>query len=232
MILYDNRSWTSAVFTWNGTVWPTIWRLFFCLVWYVVASYVVSMYLRVNFGSEGHSILGGTMSFLMIFRANQAYARYWEGRSFVSFLFSDIRDFVVLSLLYLRGGVSSSTWLFRVGGVDKRRFSLEDKFDEKVREARCDIIRLCVCLAITFKMHTRICYDGYCFGEISKDTKWKIDFDRFRLRQMMPETEWALVDEHIGIMEPDGFVLQAEDAIEHFTQQFKGDPDVPPAHWP
>mmetsp|Transcript_89558 Transcript_89558/g.191911 ORF Transcript_89558/g.191911 Transcript_89558/m.191911 type:complete len:460 (-) Transcript_89558:58-1437(-) len=234
MILYDNSDWFEVIFTYFGTVWSQIRTKFIFIVLYAIAAYAVACYYEYNFGSEGRTILFGTMSFLLIFRANQAYTRYWQGRCVVSEFFSDIRDFIMLSLIYIRGGLHTSTFLFHGGpGIPPKSHFYEDAFDLKATELRINVVRLCVALAVSFKLHTRIALDGYCFGSISGETKWLVDWDRLRLLQLLTVEEFRIVDACMGIS--DEGAPPAKDALASLVKQFKGDSEKrggPPPGFP
>jgi len=229
MILYDNKVWHTVVFKYTGTVWPQIGLPLFLLTWYAIGSYAFAVHYEFNIGNEGELIFGSTMSFLLIFRANQAYTRYWEGRTHCAYFFSDLRDFLMLCMLYMRGGIFTSLWLFRGGGASRIRCPIEDEFDIKARIARVDLMRLTIALAVSFKLHTRICLEGYCFGSISKENKWLIDYDRLRLRQLLTDMEFRIVDAYIGIDDPNR--VSADKALKKLVNQFRNSTE-PPESWP
>lgn len=236
MILYKSDRWYDVIFATAGTVWPHISSCFFFTTIYALACYGFQMYYQYNVGSEGRTILMGTMSFLLIFRANAAYARYWEGRKAISHFFSYLREFVMLSLVVVRGGIASANW--NHGFKGDARIKVEDHFDRKARDLRVDVVRLCVALAVSFKLHTRIALNGYCFGSIDANAKWRVDWDRFRLRQLLSMDEFLLVDEVVGFG-PNEQVQRDEhdDLLKHFARQFRGPfsaqgPQGPPDDWP
>mmetsp|Transcript_34223 Transcript_34223/g.107382 ORF Transcript_34223/g.107382 Transcript_34223/m.107382 type:complete len:467 (+) Transcript_34223:123-1523(+) len=234
MILYSGNNWFEVIFTYVGTVWPQIKVRFFLTAAYSVMAYIFCS-VEGNVGSEGRTILFGTMSFLLIFRANQAYSRYWQGRNMVTDFFSDLRELIMVSLIYIRGGVCTSTFLFHGGpGIPPKWVIPEDAFDKMAREMRVDVVRLSVALAVAYKLHTRVAWDGYCFGRISREVKWYVDFDRFRLRLLLSEEEFELVDGRLGIDDP--IEKDVPDMLQHLCQQFgigsvEGRDD-PPADWP
>lgn len=234
MILYASGDWFQIILTYAGTVWPRIKTKFWVSALYTTAAYVLCT-IEGNVGTEGRTTLFGTMSFLLIFRANQAYSRYWLGRSMVTQFFSDLREIIMVSLIYIRGGASTSTFLFHGGpGIPPKWALPEDAFDKLAREMRVDIVRLSIALAITYKLHTRVAHDGYCFGHIEKDAKWNCDFDRYRLRLLLTDEEYGIVDGLLGLKDPAR--VTAENALEHFTKQFKfgqskGAQEAPP-EWP
>lgn len=227
MILYDNGTWVENFAKWTGTVWGAIAMPVFYMFVYNVAAYLLTLYLEFNLGSAGHTILGGAMSTLVIFRANQAYARYWEGRGYVSFFFSDLRDLSMLAMLYVRGGVGTTNWMFRriVPGcqIENTSTGCVDEYDLKGTEARVAIARYILALAVGFKLHLRVCWDGYCFGAIDGENKFKFDWDRFRMRQLLRPDEFKLVDEVLGICDEKA----DDDPLEALAHQFKENQECP-----
>lgn len=233
MILYGHGTWLEVVFTYTGTVWPNIKNKWIAFTLYGMVAYLVALKLETNFGSEGRTILFSTMSFLLIFRANAAYARYWLGRCMVSDYISEVREFMMLSIIYVRGGLQSSTYLFHGGpGIAPEHQYLRDQFDEKAQDYRVDVIRLSVALCVAFKLHTGMALEGYCFGAISKDTKWYLDWDRLRLMQLLTEHEFMLINRCIGLEEDE--MVSAQEIRKRLCRQFRFAKNLsaPPDAWP
>jgi len=236
MILYDDSDWVSLVFVRVGTVWPAIQGKFCAVSIYAVFAYAFSEVFKVNFGSEGRTILMASMSFLLIFRANQAYQRYWSGRTEVSEFFAAVREFILLAMGYVRGGVHTSMALFYGTSSPSLASIHEDKFDVTARELRVDLARLTVAICVTLRMHTNVACDGYCFGSISSQSKWLLDWDRLRLRQLLTAEEFAIVDTAIGVAEHEGdSVPGKKDVVRRLVAQFSNrvnEDDGPPDDWP
>lgn len=228
MIFYDNSSWILPVFSWFGTVWPTIKKPFLILVLYMFFAFLGAQFFQVDWGQNGPntSVIGGTLSFLLIFRANQAYSRYWDGRTCVSLYFTNLRDFLMLASMYLHGEKDK-----KIPGFPKHRSKFEQSLDlyQLATNVRIDLVRLCLAHAVVLKMHTRIAYDGYCFGRISGETKWLVDWDRFRLRQLLKEDEFGAVDRCIGIIDEE---QRSGCTLDELVEQFRGRPWGPPSSWP
>jgi len=232
MILYSS-DWTQVIFTFAGTVWPNIRAKWIFFTIYAIIAYLVAVQQQANFGSEGRTVLFGTMSFLLIFRANAAYARYWLGRCTLSDYISEVREFMLLSIIYVRGGLESSTFLFHGGpGLAPASTFRRDKFDDKASDFRIDIVRLCVALAVSFKLHTSLALEGYCFGSISKEAKWSLDWDRLRLLELLTDEEFEVVNICIGL--DDEIPTTAEDLRKQISRQFRkaGNLTGPPQNWP
>ena len=234
MILYSSSQWLEVLFRYAGTVWPHIWQKWLVTTLYSVLAYLVALETGLVFGTEDHSmLLPISVTFLLIFRANEAYARYWLGRSTLSNYISEVREVLLLSIIYVRGGLESSIHLFHQGpGIAVSSYVKSDHYDEKARNYRVDVARLSVALAVAFKLHTSIALDGYCFGSIDKETKWFLDWDRLRLLQLLTEEEFEIVNQCVGLAE----VAEDESVAEtrrrlasqfHDAQNLEG----PPGSW-
>lgn len=180
-------------------------------------------------------------SFLLMFRATQAYARYWTSQSHVHSFFADIRDFVMVLTIFVGqrdDGDEPLFWIKSAKDVHThRRKGSSYSFDENEpvqgeREIRVNAIRLCLALAISYKMQTRIMLRGYMHGHVTGETKWALDWDRFRLRQLLLEEEFQIIDEALAIEENDLHMAGAD--LESFVEQFRTDVDGsgPPRDWP
>lgn len=101
----------------KGTVWPVIITKLVVVTLYVVLAYMFALAYSFNFGSVGKTILSSTMSFLLIFRANQAYTRYAIGRSTLTSFFTHVREFIMCSMGYIRGSFFEQSGMF--GGRKK-----------------------------------------------------------------------------------------------------------------
>ena len=80
-----------------------------------------------------------------------------------------------------------------------RRATLEDDYDLRCSEARVAVIRLALALAVAMKVHMRIGTEGFCFGAVSGETKWSMDWDRMRLRSLLTKDEFAMIDSALGL---------------------------------
>jgi len=86
-------------------------------------------------------------------------------------------------------------------------------------------------------LHTRIALDGYCFGKISRLSKWNVDFDRLRLCQLLSEREFKIIDHAVGLEDTTTPQLDEPGRVfEHLYMQFggadKNGPQNPPEDWP
>lgn len=228
MIFYDNDAWISTLFTLVGTVWPAIKKPMVVLAFYMSSAYAASVHFDTSFGHNGPttSVVGGTLSFLLIFRANQAYIRYWDGRTSVSMFFTNLRDFLMLALMYVPGAKDREA---QAPSLTKKLLQRFPELSELAVYVRVDLVRLCVAYAVLLKMHTRIAYDGYCFGKISGETKWLVDWDRLRLMQLLKEDEFYAIDRCIGIVDDD---MRSGGTLDELLDQFRGRSHGPPKSWP
>lgn len=78
----------------------------FNMIWstFVYVAYVYSKgkdWFKVfNAGTGGHSLLGGALGLLLVFRTNSAYDRFWEGRKIWERLLSSLRDLGRMTAVY------------------------------------------------------------------------------------------------------------------------------------
>lgn len=229
MLFYDNRRWLQVVFAYKGTVWRSICGPFIMWLVWVALSYANADASQLDLNLIGHwdHLLGVSMSCLLIFRANQAYLRYLEGQDIVTAFFSDLRQFVMLTMLYVQASTSEVlTTLEKKTKVDSIQI------DGRARDLRVDAVRLAVAFAITLRMHTKVALSGYHFGSINGDAKWQLDWDRFRLRQLLRDHEFAWADRALGVAPCDWHAVAPQQ--EEFEDQFSGT-DVfgqKPIDWP
>jgi len=217
------------VFAWAGTVWPAIKKPMMILTCYIFVTYMFEVRFNFDWGESGPatSVISGTLSFLLIFRANQAYIRYWDGRTSVTLFFTTLRDFMMLAFLYLHGTKAKENIWTTTPQLTRKLEQLYPDICERASKVRVDLARLIIAYAVILKLHTRIAYDGYCFGEISGETKWLVDWDRLRLMQLLKEEEFWIIDESIGIDDVD-----SGGSLDQLIEQFSGRHHGPPSSWP
>lgn len=175
---------------------------------YVTVSYALELYFEVNFGVpfDHTEIIGKTLSFLLVFRANAAYERYWDGRRCCAMFFADLRNMVMYGSVQLKGGTGQHMWNRRYGedGFSAtRKRGMENADDQRASAARVDLVRWALALAIAFKIHTRLCAEGYFWGRVDEDLKWRLNWDRMRLRTLMTAEEFEIVDRALRIEDTD-----------------------------
>ena len=81
MVKYDNKSWLKLLFSFKGSV---IWEIYPKIMFFAVTATIITyFYPRINHVKVSpvpFTIIGGVLGFLLVFRTNTSYDRYWEGR--------------------------------------------------------------------------------------------------------------------------------------------------------
>eukprot|EP00451_Oxyrrhis_marina_P005259 CAMPEP_0204283542 /NCGR_PEP_ID=MMETSP0468-20130131/46339_1 /ASSEMBLY_ACC=CAM_ASM_000383 /TAXON_ID=2969 /ORGANISM="Oxyrrhis marina" /LENGTH=447 /DNA_ID=CAMNT_0051261153 /DNA_START=20 /DNA_END=1360 /DNA_ORIENTATION=- len=175
-----------------------------CFLIYVLCAYAVIMHLGHDLVHQGHSLLGHTVSYFMVFRANVSYQRYWLGRTNVTDFFLTIRDLMSWLCIMLEGGEATrrQRWWREKGRMTRAQFTeMMDAHDYYCSESRANIVRWCVAFAVTFKMYIRMAADGYINEAITPATKWALEFDRARLRGLLSPSEFHVVDNTLGFQD-------------------------------
>jgi len=198
MIYYSTDSWAVQIFRFRGTVWREIWWKVALVLIYTLAAFLWCSSQSVHLGHMRKNILGGTLSFLLVFRANTAYSRYWMGRTVLTTFFCDLREFAALSIIAMRGGrqFASIIWNNAFDAVEQSPEEA-DKSDTYASGERVEIVRWCVVLAVAVQMHTRLVNDGLIHGSMSRETKWLVDWDRFRIRHLTTADEFRRIDSYV-----------------------------------
>lgn len=104
---------------WKGTVFPSVASPVLCSIF--ASALALFLYDYMGFAGidpTAHTVLGVLVSFLTVFRTQQAYTRYWEGRGHLGNLMAGVVDTASIASVQLSG-------------------ELED-----VREARTELARL------------------------------------------------------------------------------------------
>lgn len=184
MITYDNRSWLGSLpFIW-GTVLPrlafpttivAVWAYFCCWLQDVFPDYFI-----VDVGPAG-KILGGFTTFFLIFRTNQAFNRYWASNDCLKEIQVVGRELHHQFIVYIKGGCMAKT------ATEKK------EWEGYASSCKADATRYILAFCVSFKLHSRISYDGYMKGQISEDVMQQINFDRARLRGLLSPEEYAIV---------------------------------------
>jgi hypothetical protein len=176
---------------------------------YNAVIYIAEVILETNFSinlKTGGKILGKTLSVLLVFRANSSYDRYWEGRCSCSTFFTNIRDMCMHLCVLIKGGRGQHVHAHRFGedgfSIERKR-GLDDDDDTSASIARMDVARWAVALAVGFRIHMRMCAEGYFDGNLEEDVKWKLDWDRMRLRTLLTQEEFEVVDRALQVEDTD-----------------------------
>lgn len=204
MIRYHNATWWSQVFVFRGGVLTLVVRGLFTYLAYTSLIYYIGVSVQSDFPiilyDESNSIhlLGGFVSFLLIWRLNQCYLRYESGKAYTSTFFSALHGIIGCSCSYIKG---SDARAFHKFGTPE---DLGDE-DEKVKNealaliTRVNVVRLTVSLAVAFKFHSRIAENLNSNQLIDKDQLPGILFDYVRLRGLLFPEEHGIVDDACGL---------------------------------
>lgn len=200
------------------------------LMIYMLIAYATAQQFQIEFGqiAPATTVMGGTLSFLLIFRANSAYMRYWDGRTSVTMFFTSLRDFLMLSCMYAHSTPEKKHLRCSTPAMNKKIEMLWPDLHDRSSKLRVDFARLVLAYAVVLKMHTRIAYDGYCFGKITGETKWLVDWDRLRLLQLLKDDEFYAMDKCLGIIDAD---MRSGCSLQELIDQFRGRQGVP-SSWP
>lgn len=190
MIVYDNRTWLGSLYHMTGTVIPNILAPVFIIgVWSYVA-YKAQIWAPEIFeidAGNAHKILGTFVSFFLIFRTNQAYNRYWHSNNCLKDIQVCCREVCVQFTVYNKGGILAK---------DPKQ---KEAWEAAATQAKTDAIRYILAFCVSFKLHSRLAYDGYMVGEIDQARKEQVDMDRGRLRGLLQAQEFAVVDSMLHI---------------------------------
>ena len=89
---------------WTGTVFPSVASPVLCSIAVSVATlWAHETQGFSGIGTTGHTILGVLVSFLAVFRTQQAYARYWEGRGHLGLLMAGLVDVASIASVQFSG---------------------------------------------------------------------------------------------------------------------------------
>lgn len=217
-MIYYEPSWFGLIFRYRGTILQSTWHLIVVLVLIKLLCYYYEVFEDCQLGSEGHTILGSTMSYLLVFRANTASERFWYSRKAMTQLFLSMRGLVMLMCATMKGGGANELWR-----STRHKHTQEDANDIRASMARVNFIRWSLAFVISLKLHTRICNDGYMSGRIDSETKRMVDLDRIRLRALMTRQEFEELNVLIPIFnEPHitkGASVLTHDLIEEALDQ-------------
>lgn len=204
MIWFEPDDWASQIFRFAGTVWSDIWWKVLLLCLYTTAAYVWCDHSKMNLGISKTNILGPTLSCILVFRVNNAYARFWQGRSLLTPFFSQLREIVSVGIMAMQGGDFAYQWKWRhrthpdkdFHGDARSLANFINHSDLVASEERVDIIRWCLVVAISFHLHTIILQDVED-GTMSARTKWLADWSRYRIRCLTTAVEFREMDKHV-----------------------------------
>lgn len=107
MLDYDRYSWWRVIFSFNGSVLPTVLGRVGLLTAFSILvcgtnDYVLSIFDEKlpKLNPIGHTILGTSLGLLIVFRTNSSNARYWEGRSHWGMMVNTCRSLTRMAKIY------------------------------------------------------------------------------------------------------------------------------------
>mmetsp|Transcript_66891 Transcript_66891/g.157657 ORF Transcript_66891/g.157657 Transcript_66891/m.157657 type:complete len:468 (-) Transcript_66891:378-1781(-) len=198
MLYYSTESWYAQIVRWQGTIWGEVKTKAILIGLYLGGAYWLCVHRGEDLGRTRHNILGSTISFLLIFRANNAYKRFMLGRAACIRFFSILREIICTYIVFLAGGTRNRRLRWRRVGPSSNHVTKEDTHmdvdDAIASEERTEAVRWCLIMAIAFQMHTRLLDQGFNKGRLTLDTKRKVDWDRYRIRGLTSESEFRSLD--------------------------------------
>lgn len=134
----------------------------------------------------GYLLMGKFVSFLLIFRANGAYVRYWGSSTTIKEVETSSRELHMMYLVYIRGGLD----------YDEQPKSEEARRELQAKGTRIktDATRLILAFLVSFKMHTRLAWEGYLRGSVTREVVEQVSIDRARLRGLLTADEFEALD--------------------------------------
>jgi ion channel-forming bestrophin family protein len=95
MIHYDPHKWTSHFFQIRGSLLKEIGlRVLLCILWAAGVVWVDMSWRDVGIPSLLHTLLGGALGLLLVFRTNASYDRFWEGRRLWGGIVNESRNLI------------------------------------------------------------------------------------------------------------------------------------------
>lgn len=205
MIIYESRTWLGPLTHWLGTVLPEVAVPIVCVAIWSYVVYVAQLnhpYLAINVGN-GDKILGAFVTFFLVFRTNQAYRRYWNSNNVLRELALNCRELHQQFIVYTKGG-------------QRAKKKDVDSWERLATTAKTDATRLLLAFCVTFKMHSRMAYDGYMLGEIEAEKKQQVDFDVARLRGLLSLQEWTIVKNMVRISDKPTYTMTPTGPVETY----------------
>jgi len=96
MVIYNPKGWFSIIFKFHKSdTFSILWPVMLAIGAYsfVIAYIEIEMFeMKIHSTAVMHSLLGFVLSFLLVFRTNTAYERWWEGRKLWGSLLNNARN--------------------------------------------------------------------------------------------------------------------------------------------
>lgn len=102
MIQYDPHNWIDHFFDIKGSLVREITgRVLLCTIWSCGVVYFHNNILPVGIPSLIHTLIGGALGLLLVFRTNASYDRFWEGRKLWGGIVNETRNLIRSSEAHL-----------------------------------------------------------------------------------------------------------------------------------
>ena len=142
MIRYNPKSWFGLIFQFHRS--DTFRQMFWVLLAVAVYSFIV-VYLQLHFqerfgfksSTTIHTLLGIVIGFLLVFRTNTAYDRWWEGRKQWGELVNNTRNFSMKLNAVLPDNDRSTRQYFRLM-IPNYAFALKEHLRKGVKFEELD----------------------------------------------------------------------------------------------
>jgi len=208
MILYNHKSWWGALTHKHNVLSDLKSVLIVQTIWSIIAYYICLAH-GLEFDTRGQQIIGCFTTFLVIFRAQQSYARYLAGKMAISQLSHTSRDIMSFAICNMRGLHSDDA-----------------ATHQKAVEAITSVTRLVIGYMVSILIYTRIGWYSMVHKHIGHSTKQALDIDRARLRAVLTEKEFTFLDHLLGCQE--ATLLSQRDNAGQLTAQGESDRTRPP----
>lgn len=115
MVNYDNKNWLKLLFSFKGSVVNEIYPkvIFFTLNSLLITLFYEEVY-KIKFSPVPFTIIGGVLGFLLVFRTNTSYDRYWEGRKLWGEITNQTRNITVKTAALLHDDLKHRDRIFEL----------------------------------------------------------------------------------------------------------------------
>eukprot|EP00931_Biecheleriopsis_adriatica_P115961 TRINITY_DN91696_c0_g1_i1.p1 TRINITY_DN91696_c0_g1~~TRINITY_DN91696_c0_g1_i1.p1 ORF type:complete len:630 (-),score=120.91 TRINITY_DN91696_c0_g1_i1:148-2037(-) len=217
--------WFTQIFVLRGGVISLIWRGGLAYLVYISSVYAIFVHFDLDIvvvdESSSVKFLSGFVSFLLIWRLNQCYQRYEQGKDQSATMFVGLEQVIGIVCSYMRGGNLDRfehiidypegvvDFLHKRGSpeLDLQKLPRGDveeicaHWDAIATATTVNVIRLCLAFAVAFKFHCSMV--ARPDGEFTEEELPQVIFELVRLKGLL------LPEEHI-LLDACGIKLQAD----------------------
>lgn len=202
VVIYNNRTWLGAVYHVEGTILEHIVMPTCVMCVWTVIAYIIQLSVGMTsktLSSElTHSYLlfGKFVCFFLVFRTNQAYRRFWLASDTLKVIQVSCRELHQTYVCYMKGGMEAK--------------SPDEKISWEIKSCRAktDITRYLICFCVLLKIHARVAYQGYMFGDFDEELLTIVRQNMARVRGLLTQDEFRIAEEWMNIK-------NAKQIIEH-----------------